>query len=82
MMSTLSSKADGSVSVAAPVTILNAQPHLCLNSSKNSRGSGRSLGVGANFRPNSNALIWQSVSWWEDRLRTDDEFGLFSEGCC
>ena len=51
-----------------PVTLLKAQPHLSLNFAKNSRGSGSSLGEGANFRPSSKASFWLSVRTWDERL--------------
>ena len=41
-----------------PEKVLYTLLHLLSKSSKNSVGSGTSLGVGANFRPNSRALSW------------------------
>ena len=40
-----------------PVNFLYTQVHLSSNFSKNSVGSGMSLGVGANFGPSSRALV-------------------------
>ena len=69
MLFNLSCTAAGSVTEDAPVVLLKAQEHLCWNLSKNSSRSGTSVGVGENLSPSSSALIWQSLSRWEERFK-------------
>ena len=45
-----------------PVTLVYTQEQHCSNRSKNSKVSGTSFGVGANFRPFSSTLRYSSVS--------------------
>ena len=60
----------GSLFPDCPVTLLNAQVHLSLKLSKNSKGEGTSVGVGANLRPSSKAFVWELERMWLDRLST------------
>ena len=48
---------------------MKTQPHLSLNFSKNSSGSGSSLGDGANFKPRWRASFWLVERKCEDKLR-------------
>ena len=43
-------------------------------------GEGTHLGVGANLRPSSNALIWELVSLWLDRLSTGEVMATTKDG--
>ena len=80
MLLILSSMSGGRWFSWLPVALLKAQTYLLPKSSKNSRGSGNCLGVGANLSPSSKATIWLLVNWWEGRLSTGEVPGLISEG--
>ena len=80
MMSILLDIGRGSWLLVCLVILLYAHAHLTLKFSKNSSGEGTLLGVGANLRPSSKALIWGLVSTLLDRLSTGEVMAMVVEG--